>query len=116
VSIDDTVIRTLMLAYHDQLARGGGRSEALREQQPALLARPETAHPYYWASFIASGSGAALDGTPVSPSFARVTPGMRSCGCELGPRPEPGPDPRGPLLAAAALVASQRRRSRSASR
>jgi hypothetical protein len=33
VSIDDTVTRNLMLAYYDQLARGGGRSEVLREQQ-----------------------------------------------------------------------------------
>ena len=32
-----------------------GRHEGLRQAQLALLAEPETRHPYYWAAFIASG-------------------------------------------------------------
>lgn len=114
--VDDTVTSNLMLAYYDQLAQGGGRSEAMRDQQLALFARPETAHPYYWAPFIVSGSGAALDGRRVGPSFAKVTPGLHGCGCELAPRSESALGSRALLLGAAALAAMRRKSSRTAPR
>jgi MYXO-CTERM domain-containing protein len=73
-----------MEAYYDGLLNGGGRSEALRQVQLAMLNTPERAHPYYWASFIVSGNPAALDGKQVAPDFPKVQPGMRGCGCQVG--------------------------------
>jgi CHAT domain-containing protein len=63
-NVDDAGTSDLMQAYYDQLLAGGGRGEALRQVQLAMLNRPDRAHPYYWASFIVSGNPAALDGTP----------------------------------------------------
>jgi CHAT domain-containing protein len=82
--VDDQATSNLMQAYYDGLLAGGGRSEALRQVQLAMLNNPDTAHPYYWASFIVSGNPAALDGTPVAPDFAKVPPGPRGCACQLG--------------------------------
>jgi hypothetical protein len=61
-SVDDAATSELMQSYYDHLLAGGGRSEALRQAQLAMLNRPDRAHPYYWASFIVSGNPAALDG------------------------------------------------------
>jgi CHAT domain-containing protein/tetratricopeptide (TPR) repeat protein len=41
---------------------GLGKSEALRRAQAALRARPETAHPFYWAAFVLVGDGGATAG------------------------------------------------------
>ncbi|WP_437758330.1 tetratricopeptide repeat protein [Sorangium sp. So ce1389] len=116
---DDTSTRELMQGYYARLKAGGGRSESMRQAQLAMLAAPERAHPYYWASFIVSGNGAALDvsgngaaldGRPVDPSFARVHPGARGCICEAGPQPPPGiAGASAALLAAAAILTRQRR-------
>jgi CHAT domain-containing protein/tetratricopeptide (TPR) repeat protein len=62
-SVDDAATCELMVAYYDKLLAGGGRGEALRQAQIEMLGRLDRAHPYYWASFIVSGNGAALDGT-----------------------------------------------------
>jgi CHAT domain-containing protein len=90
--VDDLSTRNLMVNYYRRLVGGGGRSESLRQVALSMLAEPGTAHPYYWASFIVSGNGAALDGREVSPSFARVTPGPRGCACALaGTEESPSP-------------------------
>jgi CHAT domain-containing protein len=34
-----------------------GKAEALRRAQAALRARPETAHPFFWAPFVVVGDG-----------------------------------------------------------
>ena len=81
--VNDEATRVQMEAYYGGLLAGGGRSEAMRQVQLAMLHSSERAHPYYWASFIVSGNPAALDGKAVVPEFARVTPGMRGCGCEV---------------------------------
>jgi hypothetical protein len=39
--------------------RGTATATALRRAQQALMARPETSHPYYWAGFAIIGDGAA---------------------------------------------------------
>ena len=39
--------------------RGTATATALRQAQAALMARPETSHPYYWAGFAIVGDGAA---------------------------------------------------------
>jgi CHAT domain-containing protein/Tfp pilus assembly protein PilF len=62
-SVDDAATCELMEAYYDKLLAGCGRSEAMRLAQLEMLNRPDRAHPYYWASFIVSGSDAPLGST-----------------------------------------------------
>ncbi|XYI03998.1 tetratricopeptide repeat protein [Sorangium sp. So ce1128] len=108
---DDASTRELMHGYYARLKAGGGRSESMRQAQLAMLAAPERAHPYYWASFIISGNGAALDGRPVDPSFALVHPGARGCHCEVGPQPPAGiAGASAAALLATATLARRRRR------
>jgi hypothetical protein len=38
-----------------------GVAEALRQSQLALIARPETAHPFFWAAFTVIGDGGATN-------------------------------------------------------
>ncbi|HJZ83718.1 MAG TPA: tetratricopeptide repeat protein [Polyangia bacterium] len=61
--VDDQATRNLMVDFYKRLQAGAGRAEALRQARLALLARKETAHPYYWASFILSGEPGRLDPT-----------------------------------------------------
>jgi len=82
--VGDAATREQMQAYYERLLKGEGRSEAMRQVQLATLNDPQRAHPYSWASFIVSGNPAALDGKAAPPDFARVTPGMRGCGCAIG--------------------------------
>jgi CHAT domain-containing protein len=53
--VNDASTRDLMVAFHRALA-SGGRAEALRQAQLALLRKPATAHPFYWAAFILIGA------------------------------------------------------------
>jgi len=48
-------------AFYDELARGTGRAEALRQAKLRLLRQKTFAHPYYWAAFIAAGDWTPLD-------------------------------------------------------
>ncbi|WP_041661472.1 CHAT domain-containing protein [Acaryochloris marina] len=43
-------------SFYESLANGKTKAEALRKAQLALLDKPATRHPYYWASFFLSGS------------------------------------------------------------
>ncbi|XYI00861.1 tetratricopeptide repeat protein [Sorangium sp. So ce1128] len=112
-NVNDASTRELMRGYYARLKAGGGRSESMRQAQLAMLASSERSHPYYWASFIVSGNGAALDGRPVEPSL----PALRrphGCGCDLAARP-PGGAVTGAtvaLLAGCALAARRRRAAR----
>jgi CHAT domain-containing protein len=54
--VDDTATRELMTGYYRKLEAGSGRSDALREVQLAMLRKRKTSHPYYWASFVPTGS------------------------------------------------------------
>ncbi len=119
--VDDAATRDLMVAYHRELAKGGGRSESLRSAELALLASPERRHPYYWASFIASGDWRSLDGADVAVAtpqadggFARAPGG--ACGCDV---PGGAPAGRGVAMAAIGLLAlavRSRRRAAPSSR
>ena len=60
--VSDYVTRGLMTAYYTRLHNGAGRADALRDAQLATLHRHGRQHPYYWASFIAAGEWASLDG------------------------------------------------------
>lgn len=53
--VNDTSTRDLMVAFHRALPTVG-RADALRQAQLALLRRPATAHPFYWAAFILIGA------------------------------------------------------------
>jgi len=58
--VADTQTRTLMEEYYGHILKGDGRSAALREAQEAMIAKPATRHPYYWAAFVLVGNGAPL--------------------------------------------------------
>lgn len=60
--VDDQATKELMVAYYNRLLAGDSRDVALRETQQSFLEHPEYNHPYYWASFIASG-----DWKPLTP-------------------------------------------------
>ncbi|WP_437586062.1 tetratricopeptide repeat protein [Sorangium sp. So ce1000] len=58
--VADKETQALMTAYYGRLSAGEGRSDALREVQLAMARK--RLHPYYWAAFIAGGSGLSLSG------------------------------------------------------
>lgn len=62
--VADEETRSLMTDYYKRLMHGGERGAALREAQLAMLRRPATAHPYYWASFAVYGAASALSARP----------------------------------------------------
>jgi CHAT domain-containing protein len=49
-----------MVRFYQHLAKRAGRSAALRQAQLEMLAISQQAHPYYWASFVATGDWAPL--------------------------------------------------------
>jgi len=56
-SVSDEVTRDLMTSYYRALLQEDqGRSGALRQAQLQILQDPNTAHPFYWAAFIAAGN------------------------------------------------------------
>lgn len=121
--VSDSATRDLMVAYYKRLAAGGGRSEALRQVEREMLATPERAHPYYWASFIVSGDGASLDGAPAPPSDKpidppKVAPGPRGCACEAAgvASTQSGLGQALATVAAGLIAASLRRRPAGAAR
>lgn len=59
--VSDRRTKDLMQAYYTALREGQGRGEALVQVQRRLSASPETAHPFYWASFILSGQRGVMD-------------------------------------------------------
>ncbi len=79
--VDDEATKNLMVRFYEELAKGAGRSEAMRTAQ--LSVRQTKTHPFYWASFIVTGSGATLDGKTVAPDprTMQVQRGARGCGC-----------------------------------
>jgi CHAT domain-containing protein/tetratricopeptide (TPR) repeat protein len=107
--VDGAATADLMTEYYQGLARGGGRSEAMRQVQLALLHDGRTEHPYYWASFIVSGDDRALDGKGVVPDL-RVHPGG-ACACRFG-REEPGVGWIGTAVAIGVSLMRRQRRSR----
>ncbi|MDR7992905.1 CHAT domain-containing protein [Thermosynechococcus sp. TG252] len=55
--VDDQVTRDIMVAFYQNLRRGMGRTEALRQVQ---LQRLKDESPYYWAAFVSSGDWSPL--------------------------------------------------------
>lgn len=82
--IDADATTDVVKQYYDGLSKGGGRTEAMRQAQLAILADSKRSHPHYWASFIVSGNDNAMDGHPVEPTFSRITRGGTCGACEIG--------------------------------
>lgn len=55
--VDSAATAELMIEFHRGVARGEGYASALRKASQAIAARPEYAHPFYWASFDVIGAG-----------------------------------------------------------
>lgn len=53
--VDDEVTRDIMVAYYQNLLKGMGRTDAMRQVQLEMLKNPNTQTPYYWAAFVSSG-------------------------------------------------------------
>jgi CHAT domain-containing protein len=60
-NVNDASAQELMRAYYDELVRGTGRAEALRQAKLRLLAQPHHARPHHWAAFILAGDWTPLD-------------------------------------------------------
>ncbi len=124
--VADAETKDLMVHYYEELQGGGGRSASLRDVQRAMLAKPETSHPYYWASFVVSGDPAPLGAAPAAveaASAARphapaaravpgVEPGARGCACRTHDPPEERGAWTGVAAVALGLAAARARRTR----
>jgi len=58
--VDDAATQRLMTEFYQRLTKGEGRAEALRQAALTLQRDPAHRHPFYWASFIASGEPTPL--------------------------------------------------------
>ena len=54
--VDDRASATLMERFYGALDAGRSEAAALAEAQRAMARDPDTAHPFYWAAFIVTGS------------------------------------------------------------
>ncbi|HSD18241.1 MAG TPA: CHAT domain-containing protein [Thermomonas sp.] len=54
--VSDAATETLMTTLYDDLAKGVPVQDAMRDAQRAVLANPETAHPFFWAPFNLIGN------------------------------------------------------------
>jgi CHAT domain-containing protein len=93
--VDDDATAALMVSYYDNILKGKGRSDALREAQLSMLANPATKHPFYWAAFIVSGDDRTLDRrAPTAPrevKTAIVSQTIKRAGASSGPPPAARP-------------------------
>ncbi len=55
--VDDQTCARLMKSFYARLAAGESVAASLREAQAAIRSDPGTAHPFYWAGYIAIGAG-----------------------------------------------------------
>jgi CHAT domain-containing protein len=78
--VDDAATRDLMVAFYQALRAGQGRASALRSAQHLIMENPARRHPYFWASFIASGDFRPMPAAKAEP--AAVAPSARGCACE----------------------------------
>jgi hypothetical protein len=81
--VSDEGTRELMAAFYRALREGSGRTEGLRSAQLGLLANPDRAHPFYWASFILSGKTGPLDLGPAPGPPSAVTAAVAAVAVSL---------------------------------
>jgi CHAT domain-containing protein len=107
--VDANATTDMMKSYYQGLSGGGGRAEALRQVQLAMLSRRDTAHPHYWASFIVSGDDRSIEGRPVEPTFGRITRGGCGGACAIGTHETTGDAVWHGVLLSGALIGLRRR-------
>lgn len=117
--VDDEATRTMMVEYYTRLKAGAGRSEAMRATRLKMMQKSETAHPFFWASFLVSGDATTLNGTdvPATPVSlnrpAAVAPAVRGCHCAMaGSTDDPTNGTLTSLMMAGGLLAAVKRRKR----
>jgi CHAT domain-containing protein len=54
--VSDAATEELMTTLYTDLAKGLEVQDAMQQAQLAVMANPETAHPYYWAPFNLIGN------------------------------------------------------------
>ncbi|MFT4177997.1 MAG: CHAT domain-containing protein [Thermomonas sp.] len=54
--VSDAATEKLMTTLYDDLAKGATVQDAMRDAQRAVMADPETAHPFFWAPFNLIGN------------------------------------------------------------
>jgi tetratricopeptide (TPR) repeat protein len=59
--VNDAATRLFVGRFYERLLQHDGRSQSLRAAQLEMLKDPTTAHPFYWAAFLASGDGRPID-------------------------------------------------------
>jgi MYXO-CTERM domain-containing protein len=125
--VDNLATRDLMIAYYGALARGEGRSDALRNTQLRMIRGPY-ADPHFWASFVQYGEDGPLGESgslPPSAASGACTPvdsatpppvpplgGARGCGCKLTGAPTSGWKAVALLVSVGLLFARRARRRR----
>jgi CHAT domain-containing protein len=62
--VDDWATAALMERFYEGVTAGAEPRRGLAEAQRALLAAPATAHPFYWAGFVAVGGAQPGAGRP----------------------------------------------------
>ncbi len=62
--VDDRATAALMERFYERYAGGAGPAGALAGAQRGLLAQAATAHPFYWAGFVAVGGSDEGDRRP----------------------------------------------------
>lgn len=116
--VDDDATRALMTDYYQRVLAGAPRIDALRQVQLALLARPATREPYFWAAFIATGDSRTLDYRAAPPMQQqgsgdyRVRRKRAGCACHLAELAEPAAQSQLTLLPLALVLAGVGRRKR----
>ncbi len=78
--VDDAVTGDFMIQFYSAMAAGQDVAGALTEARQVISNRQATAHPYYWAGFVATGEGRLQ---PVL-SERRGVPGRRLIAAGLG--------------------------------
>ncbi len=58
--VDDHATKALMVQLYTGLQRGQSPAAALQQAQQLLRSKSATAHPFYWAAFVSSGSASLL--------------------------------------------------------
>jgi len=61
--VPSSATETLMIGAFDPANATHGLAQALRQSQLDLIARPQTAHPFYWAAFTIIGDSGANSGS-----------------------------------------------------
>ncbi len=57
--VSDDATQTLMVGIFDRLKQGMSPVEAVRQAKLAMIANPQTSHPYLWSAFTYLGDGAS---------------------------------------------------------